>query len=85
MSRAIAESQKIQPHHLKRTAYVYVRQSSLRQVTEHLESRRRQYERVEWAIASGWPRERIEVIDDDQGKSAGQPFKGAKSGVRFVR
>ena len=61
MNRVIAESHKIQPHHLERAAYVYVRQSSLRQVTEHLESRRRQYERVDWAMASGWPRERIEV------------------------
>ena len=60
---------KIQPHHLERAAYVYVRQSSPRQVVEHLESRRRQYERVEWAIAAGWPRERIVVIDEDQGKS----------------
>ena len=33
----------------ERAAYVYVRQSSPRQVVEHLESRRRQYERVEWA------------------------------------
>jgi len=60
---------KIQPHHLERSAYVYVRQSSPRQVVEHLESRRRQYERVDWAIAAGWPRERIVVIDEDQGKS----------------
>jgi len=71
MNRAVAESPKIQSHHLERSAYVYVRQSSLRQVTEHLESRRRQYERVDWAVASGWPRERIEVIDEDQGKTGG--------------
>jgi len=71
MNRAIAESHKIQLNHLERAAYVYVRQSSLRQVTEHLESRRRQYERLDWAMASGWPRERIEVIDEDQGKSGG--------------
>jgi DNA invertase Pin-like site-specific DNA recombinase len=69
MNRAIAESHRIQPHHLERSAYVTVRQSSLRQVAEHRESRRRQYERVDWAIAEGWPRERIEVIDEDQGKS----------------
>ena len=51
-------------------AYVTIG-SSPRQVTEHLESRRRQYERVDWALAEGWPRERIEVIDEDQGKSGG--------------
>ena len=58
MNQAIAESHRIQPHHLERAAYVYVRQSSLRQVAEHRESQRRQYERVDWAIASGWPHER---------------------------
>jgi len=70
MNRAATEHHaKIQPHHLERAAYVYVRQSSPRQVVEHLESRRRQYERVDWAITAGWPRERIVVIDEDQGKS----------------
>ena len=69
MNKPSAESHRIQPHHLERSAYVYVRQSSLRQVAEHLESQRRQYERVDWALAAGWPRERIEVIDEDQGKS----------------
>ena len=69
MNEPSAESHRIQPHHLERSAYVYVRQSSLRQVAEHLESQRRQYERVDWALAAGWPRERIEVIDEDQGKS----------------
>ena len=69
MNKPSAESHRIQPHHLERSAYVYVRQSSLRQVAEHLESKRRQYERVDWALAAGWPRERIEVIDEDQGKS----------------
>ena len=51
------------------TIHVYVRQSSPRQVHEHLESRRRQYERAEWAFEAGWARERILVIDEDQGKS----------------
>ena len=71
MNRVMAERDgKIQPHHLERSAYVYVRQSSPRQVVEHLESRRRQYARVDWALAAGWPRERIVVIDEDQGQSA---------------
>jgi excisionase family DNA binding protein len=60
---------KIQPQHLERAAYVYVRQSSPRQVIEHLESQRRQYDLVNWAGAGGWPSERIVVIDEDQGKS----------------
>ena len=79
MNRSNAEMRKIQPHHLGRAAYVYVRQSSPRQVTEHLESRRRQYERVDWALAEGWPRERIEVIDEDQGKSGGRPTRAPAS------
>jgi excisionase family DNA binding protein len=71
MNRATAERySKILPQHLERSAYVYVRQSSPRQVVEHLESRRRQYARVDWALAAGWPRERIVVIDEDQGTSA---------------
>jgi DNA invertase Pin-like site-specific DNA recombinase len=70
MNRSNAERPaKIQPQHIDRAAYVYVRQSSPRQVVEHLESRRRQYERVDWALAAGWPRERIVLIDEDQGKS----------------
>ena len=72
---------KIQARHLERSAYVYVRQSSPRQVVEHLESRRRQYERVDWAIAAGWPRERIVVIDEDQGKS----WATAKTRSGFAR
>ena len=36
---------KIQQQHLDRPAYVYVRQSSMYQVRNHLESQRRQYAR----------------------------------------
>ena len=36
-------SDKIQPTHLEREAYVYVRQSSMSQVRNHLESQDRQY------------------------------------------
>jgi len=64
-----AGTAKIAAKHLERAAYVYVRQSSPRQVVEHLESQRRQYGRVDWAMAAGWPRERIVVVDEDQGKS----------------
>ena len=46
---------RIQRQHLERSAYVYVRQSSPRQVTEHLESQRRQYDLVSWASTAGWP------------------------------
>jgi len=48
---------------------VYVRQSTPQQVLEHRESTARQYDLVEAAAALGWPRERILVIDEDQGQS----------------
>jgi len=63
---------RIQRQHLERSAYVYVRQSSQRQVIEHLESQRRQYDLVGWASTAGWPAERIVVIDEDQGKRKSQ-------------
>jgi len=53
-------------------AYVYIRQSSLMQVTRHAESTDLQYALVERAIALGWPRERVELIDEDLGKSGAQ-------------
>ncbi len=67
------EHSKIQSHHLERTAYVYVRQSTPFQVQHHTESGRLQYERVEQAMSLGWPRERIVVVDGDQGVTATLP------------
>ena len=61
---------KVTADHLKRDAYLYVRQSSPRQVIEHNESTQRQYALRNRAIAAGWPVERIRVIDCDLGKSA---------------
>ncbi len=60
---------KVTADHLKRDAYLYVRQSTLRQVAEHGESTQRQYALRDRAIATGWPAERIRVIDRDLGKS----------------
>jgi len=61
--------QKISTDHLRRDAYLYVRQSSLRQVFENTESTQRQYALRERAVALGWPIERVHVIDSDQGRS----------------
>jgi len=61
--------QKVTASHLRRDAYLYVRQSTLRQVFENTESTRRQYALRERAVALGWPIERVHVIDSDQGKS----------------
>jgi len=61
--------QKVTPSHLRRDAYLYVRQSTVRQVFENTESTRRQYALRERAVAMGWPIERVIVIDSDLGKS----------------
>jgi DNA invertase Pin-like site-specific DNA recombinase len=55
--------------HLARTAYLYVRQSTLRQVLTNTESAARQYALRQKAIALGWPAEQIVTIDTDQGQS----------------
>lgn len=64
---------KVQPSHLERGAYVYVRQSSPHQVKHNKESTRLQYERVQWALDLGWPRDRVIVVDGDQGQTATLP------------
>src|SRR3989304_2180516 len=63
------ESLKVQPHHLERDAYLYIRQSSMRQVVENVESTKRQYALRARATALGWADERVVVIDSDQGES----------------
>jgi DNA invertase Pin-like site-specific DNA recombinase len=54
---------------LDRDAYLYVRQSSMRQVVENTESTKRQYALRGRALSLGWPANRIVVIDSDQGES----------------
>jgi DNA invertase Pin-like site-specific DNA recombinase len=61
--------QKVQASHLKRNAYLYVRQSTLRQVFENTESTKRQYGLRQRAVALGWAEERVIVIDSDLGQS----------------
>jgi DNA invertase Pin-like site-specific DNA recombinase len=61
--------QKVSANHLKRNAYLYVRQSTLRQVLENTESTQRQYALRSQAVALGWPIESIIVIDSDLGQS----------------
>ena len=60
---------KVTAEHLARTAYLYVRQSTLRQVHTNTESAQRQYALRQRAIGLGWPVEQIVVIDTDQGQS----------------
>src|SRR5437867_1215861 len=60
---------KVTQQHLERDAYLYVRQSTPRQVLENTESTQRQYALRDRALALGWPLERIHVLDCDLGKS----------------
>jgi DNA invertase Pin-like site-specific DNA recombinase len=60
---------KVTSQHLQRDAYLYIRQSTPRQVVENIESTQRQYALSDRAVALGWPRERIRVLDNDLGKS----------------
>jgi DNA invertase Pin-like site-specific DNA recombinase len=62
--------QRVTSHHLSRDAYLYIRQSTPRQIIENAESTRRQYALRERAIALGWPAQRIHTIDQDLGMSA---------------
>jgi DNA invertase Pin-like site-specific DNA recombinase len=62
-------SEKITDGHLQRLAIVYVRQSTQQQVLEHRESTARQYALADRAVALGWPKAAVQVIDEDQGHS----------------
>ena len=74
---------KVTAAHLARTAYLYVRQSSLRQVLHNTESGERQYALRQRAIGLGWPAEQIVVIDSDQGQS-GASADGREGFQRLV-
>ena len=60
---------KITPDHLARQAIVYIRQSTADQVSNNLESKRRQYNLPERARQLGW--NDVAMIDDDLGRSGG--------------
>src|SRR5262247_4776993 len=58
---------KITPDHLARGAFIYIRQSTVDQLANNHESRRRQYGLADRARALGWTD--VTVIDDDLGRS----------------
>jgi DNA invertase Pin-like site-specific DNA recombinase len=66
---ASAATSKVTASHLARSAYLYVRQSTLHQVVTNTESTQRQYGLRQRAVALGWPPEQVVVIDTDQGQS----------------
>ncbi|WP_295445497.1 recombinase family protein [uncultured Thiodictyon sp.] len=72
----MSDHSKIQPGHLERAAYVYVRQSTPHQLEYNRESTERQYALVERARTLGWRTEQTQVIDEDLGLS------GAGTAVR---
>jgi DNA invertase Pin-like site-specific DNA recombinase len=63
---------RLQPHHLAKPAYVYLRQSTQSQVKNHQESTERQYGLKDKAVRLGWHRSMVKVIDQDLGRSGGQ-------------
>ncbi|MGF1614991.1 MAG: recombinase family protein [Gammaproteobacteria bacterium] len=69
-------SEKIQTHHRERLAIVYVRQSTLQQITRNQESTRLQYGLVERALDLGWPRSQVRVIDEDDRGKSGRTVEG---------
>ena len=60
---------KVRPSHTRRSAFVYIRQSSPSQVENNRESTARQYALVEKACEMGWAKEQVIVIDEDLGLS----------------
>ena len=66
---AISPDERLTPARRAKLAYIYVRQSSVTQGKHHQESTELQYRLVDRAIGLGWPRERVQVIDEDLGKS----------------
>ena len=59
----------INPSHLCRRAFIYVRQSTQTQVQRNRESTRRQYELADRARSLGWSPDQVEIIDEDLGQS----------------
>ena len=55
-------NKKVTADHLKRNAYLYIRQSTLKQVMENTESTQRQYALRDKAIALGWPMDSISEV-----------------------
>lgn len=68
----MTDTRKIAAHHLKRKAYLYIRQSTFFQIEQNRESTERQYRFREQAVALGWHPDQIVVIDDDLGQSAAE-------------
>lgn len=71
----MSSSGLVQPHHLRRKAVIYIRQSTGHQVLTNIESRKMQHAMREHAQRLGWADGSIEVIEVDTGVS-GQSTAG---------
>jgi len=76
-------SARIEATHLRRAAYVYVRQSTMAQVERNTESLERQYELADRAVELGWAAGEVVVIDSDLGRS-GKSVEGRGGFQRLV-
>lgn len=76
-------AEKVTSDHLARSAYLYVRQSTLRQVLQNTTSTERQYGLRQRAVALGWPMAQVVVIDEDLGRS-GASAEGRDGFKRLV-
>ena len=65
----VSERSKLTISHLRRQAFVYLRQSSQAQLERNVESTDRQYALVARAVELGFAREQVVVIDEDLGIS----------------
>jgi DNA invertase Pin-like site-specific DNA recombinase len=65
----MSERQKLSASHVRRSAFVYLRQSTQSQLERNTESTERQYALVERAVELGFPRDQVVVIDEDLGVS----------------
>jgi len=71
--KSVFHHPRVTAEHQARLAYIYVRQSSMKQVHENQESQAYQYQLKERAMALGWPEERVQIIDQDLGMSGRDP------------
>lgn len=76
-------SGRIEATHLRRAAYVYVRQSTMAQVEHNTASLERQYELADRAVALGWATSEVLVVDSDLGRS-GKSVEGRDGFQRLV-
>ena len=65
----IEQVAKVTPDHLRRDAYLYIRQATIQNGFPKRDSLQRQYDLYQKAVALGWPSQRVVVIDCDLGRS----------------